>query len=266
MRQRETVHERISETRKDKGFSQKKLCELAGITPTQLSRIESGTSETVSSDVLVKLAKALNVSSDYLLCLANISSPKNYDVSELGLSEGAVKTIISGKTDIHALNALLENAKFRELMHILMAFFMDSMAVGFRSRNEIMDFATSSLNDFIKENPDKKDEVQDGIREIRFSKTGVYEADIEKIKTLFISIVKEIKEQIGNSFNSEQPVDAEIVRKIISEVKKKKPKTVEEVSRLVAKKVKEIAHLDDENSEMFRQVVEQIVMGVGNQR
>ena len=152
MNERETIYERISELRKDKGLTQKKLCEIAGITASQLNRIENGITGTVSSGVLIKLSKALNVSADYILGLTPISTRKNYDISELGLSEGAVKTIISGKADIHVLNVLLENAKFRELMRLIKDYFMDSISAGVMARNELINLATSSLGDYIKEN------------------------------------------------------------------------------------------------------------------
>jgi len=264
MYDRETVNERIAETRKDKQLSQKELCVLADVTPTQLSRIESGITENVSSDVLIRLSIALGVSSDYLLCLTEISTPKNYEISQLGLSEGAVKTIASGKTDIHALNALLENAKFRELMRVLMAYFMDTLTEGFTARNEIMDFAVSSLTDFAKENPDKKKEVQDRIREIRVSKTGNNEAELERIKDIFLAIVKEIKLIIATTAKEKHTVDSEMVKKIISDVKKKNPKSIEEVTQIVANMVKETAHLDDEHTELYRQTVKQIIIAVGN--
>ena len=117
-----------------------------------------------------------------------ISSPKNYDISQLGLSEGAVKAIISGKADIHVLNVLLENAKFRELMRIIKDYFMDSISAGIMARNELMNLATSSLGDYIKDNPAQKNEVLKDIRLIKSSRLNEHEAEIEKIKTVFISI------------------------------------------------------------------------------
>ena len=112
MNERETIYERISELRKDKGLTQKKLCEIAGITASQLNRIENGITGTVSSDVLIKLSKALNVSADYILGLTPISTRKNYDISELGLSEGAVRGLVTGTIEVEILNRLMEHKTF----------------------------------------------------------------------------------------------------------------------------------------------------------
>ena len=264
MLDQEVIRDRISDTRLDMDLTQKKLCELADITPTQLSRIESGVTETVSSDVLIKLAKTLNVSTDYILGLTNISSPKNYYVSELGLSEGAIRTIVSCKADIHALNAFLENAKTRELIRLMMAYFMDTISIGVMARNEMLDYATLSLNEFISENPDKKADVIHSMRDIKASKTGVNEVDIERLKTQFLAILRDIKSQIKDSTKVKPAVDTAMVKKILAEVEKKKPKSVKEVSRIVTNMVKKSAHLDDEHTELYQKTIEQIITAVGN--
>ena len=45
----------------------------------------------VSSDILIGVAKEFKVSTDYILGLSTVSVRKSYDISELGLSEGAVR-------------------------------------------------------------------------------------------------------------------------------------------------------------------------------
>ena len=265
MQERETIYERISELRKDKGLTQKGLCEIADITTTQLNRIERGVTGTVSSDALIKLSKALSVSSDYLLGLTPISSPKNYDISQLGLSEGAVRNIISGKADIHVLNVLLENAKFREMLRLIKDYFMNTISAGIMARNNLIDLVTSSLGDFMDENPDMKGEVQKDIRLIKSSKLGEHEAEIEKIKNIFVSILRDIKGELDKSINAEPSANVEMLRQILSETQEKKPKTVEEVSEIVANMAKEAAQLSDKNVENLKQSIEQYITNFDKQ-
>ena len=73
-----TIHERIGDLRTSQGWSQKKLSEISGIVTSQLSRIESGKIENISSDILIKLSNAFGVSSDYILGLTNIKE-RQYD-------------------------------------------------------------------------------------------------------------------------------------------------------------------------------------------
>ena len=77
-----TPGEIIGDLRTNKGWTKLKLSQMTGIPQSQLSRIESGKITHISSDILIKLAKAFNVSTDYILGLTTVRSPKNYDISE----------------------------------------------------------------------------------------------------------------------------------------------------------------------------------------
>ena len=46
-------------------------------------------------------------STDYILGLSTLSVRKSYDISELGLSEGAVRGLVTGTVDMQILNRLL---------------------------------------------------------------------------------------------------------------------------------------------------------------
>ena len=61
-----TLQEKIAKLMKDNGLNQKQLAEKASITEASLSKYLSG-DRTPRIDVVVKLAKALNTSVNYLL-------------------------------------------------------------------------------------------------------------------------------------------------------------------------------------------------------
>lgn len=63
-----TLGERLKMRRKQLGYSQHELAEKSGILQNQISRYEADTNMP-TSEALVKLAKALNVTSDWLLGL-----------------------------------------------------------------------------------------------------------------------------------------------------------------------------------------------------
>lgn len=73
--------DQIRRVRKEKGLTQEKLSELAGITPNYLGEIERGI-KTPGTDVLAKLSEALQVSMDYLL-RNEVESGKHYIYDEL---------------------------------------------------------------------------------------------------------------------------------------------------------------------------------------
>ena len=142
----------IGDLRTSRGLSKAELSELTGITSSQLSRIENGKITHISSDILIKLAKTFNVSVDYILGLTTVRTPKNYDISQLGLSENAVKALISKNIDVDVLNRILEHKHFPYLLTMIRSYFDNSISYGIMARNDIINFATSTLAYFANDN------------------------------------------------------------------------------------------------------------------
>jgi transcriptional regulator with XRE-family HTH domain len=69
-----TIGHRIVETRERKGWKQKELATVAGIPVPTLNRIERG-QQSIFAERVVTLAKALDVSADYLLGLRDTPTP-----------------------------------------------------------------------------------------------------------------------------------------------------------------------------------------------
>lgn len=75
---------RIKSIRKKRGLSQQTLSELVDCTPTHISYCENGTRQ-MTLEMLVRLANALNASSDEFLCdsLENTVKVSNHEFSSL---------------------------------------------------------------------------------------------------------------------------------------------------------------------------------------
>ena len=158
----ETPGQRIADLCKDYGISQKDLAEKIGLSAPQLSRIISGKTPTISSDALIGIAETFKVSTDYILGLSSVSVRKNYDISQLGLSEKAVKGLVTEKIDAEILNRLLENPKFPQLLNLIRIYFDDTLAMGIMSRNDMINMVTTSLSDYAQQHPEHKSEVKQG--------------------------------------------------------------------------------------------------------
>ena len=78
---------RLHNLRDKHGLSQMQLAKELHTTSSQISRIESGVTEYPSIEIVIEAARYFHVSTDYLLGITQITSPKSYDISELGLSE-----------------------------------------------------------------------------------------------------------------------------------------------------------------------------------
>ena len=64
-----TIGERVKHERERRRFSQVELAREAGISQALLSRIEAGKIVAPNADVIKSLARALWVTTDYLLCM-----------------------------------------------------------------------------------------------------------------------------------------------------------------------------------------------------
>ena len=123
------LQERLRELREANGFkSREKLAEVIGVNKTTYSRIENGSTKTISSDILIKLADLYKVPTDYILGLSDTPENTGYDIKELGLSVEAAKNLYSGKVDSRVINELLMNDKFAVATKMMATYFSGAVA------------------------------------------------------------------------------------------------------------------------------------------
>jgi transcriptional regulator with XRE-family HTH domain len=249
-----TINERIGDLRTNKGYSQKELAGIIGIAPSQLSRIEKGETRHISSDILINLSKALGVSADYILGLTTISVQKSYDISELGLSEGAVKALVTKAIHAKTLNKLLEHKSFPYMLQIVEQYFDNTIAVGVATRNNTIDFATSTLGDFARQNPDDKADILSTARYFKSQKLGEHEAEIEKIKGTFLAILKDIKKEMGGGKVTGDVATAKFLGQMREDIaaKPKELPTAGQVVDLIMASLSTQVPLDQESTEQLR--------------
>ena len=226
-----------------------------------MSRIVSGETKTVSSDILIAVAKEFKVSTDYILSLTEISFRKNHEISELGLSEGAVKGLVTGAVDVEILNRLLEHKSFPKLTNLIRIYFNDTAARGIAARNQIIDMATASLSDFVKDHPDKRPEVREDLQFMSAQKLGEHEAEIEKIKSIFLSILRDIKKDIDSGTQPTEVAAASMLRGIQDELRKCDPATLtqEDVTETVANQLGMVAPMNEETTEQFKELLSRMM-------
>ena len=70
----DNYYPRLRDLREDRDLSQQQIAEYLGMKQPQYSRYERGLRD-VPTDVLIRLAKLYNTSTDYILGLTNISKP-----------------------------------------------------------------------------------------------------------------------------------------------------------------------------------------------
>ena len=245
---------RLSNLRKDHDLSQKQLANQLHVTHSQISRIESGETQNPNISIVIDAARFFHVSTDYLLGITQITSPKSYDISELGLSEEAVTRLITRRIDVDILNRLLEHENFPKLCIMIRNYFDDTIAEGIMARNKVIDLAVDQLTDLMTAEPSKRKEIIKDKQFLSSQKLGANEADIEKIKIQFMAILRDIKSGMQKKEPTKAVATAEAVQMIRNALPDKPASdiTSTDVANAVAYYMGQTTDLNDERLAMVQ--------------
>ena len=200
--------ERLRELREEHGYkSRNKLADVIGIDRTTYSRIENGSTKTISSDILVKLAELYGVSADYILGLSNTPEKTYDDINTLGLSIEAAKNLCSNTVDARVVNELLLNKKFAMVTKLLAAYYTAVANKTYESKNKALDYNYGLLMSMVSDGVlPGNTEMKKLAENIKAQKEPTTQAEIEKIKNTFMSAVKEIREKVIAEVETQAPV------------------------------------------------------------
>ena len=127
---------------------------------------------------------------------------------------------------------------------------LDTSAI--MSRNDMINLATTSLAEYVQQHPEHKTEARQDIRFMNAQKPGEHEAEMERIKNIFLSILREIKSDIDNHHMPEQTVNSELFQNMLTSAKANPPATLDEVLSMVTDQVSQIVNMDDETKDIFK--------------
>ncbi|HGH0498618.1 TPA: helix-turn-helix domain-containing protein [Clostridioides difficile] len=118
----ESLGDRIVNLRKELDINQKELATKVGITEASLSRYENNLREP-KSEIIVRLAKALETSTDYLLGVndnTKISKEDKLIIENLSVSEKTKKLLEKiyslEKEDREAIEKMIDNAYLKRFL------------------------------------------------------------------------------------------------------------------------------------------------------
>ena len=124
---------------------------------------------------------------------------------------------------------------------------------------------TASLSDLMKEHPEHRAEAKQDLQLLNAQKIGEHEAEIEKIKNVFLAILRDIKKDIDNG---EQPGEAvtaamfQAMRDALAE-QKQKPLSIDDVTAMIAGQIGQLTPMDKETVEMFQQFAKKMIEQAG---
>ena len=255
-----TPGERIDLLREQKGWKQAELAERIGVHPSQISRIKTGNTASISSDILIALAKEFGVSTDYILGLG-------YGESYLDIARTTLFLfIIISIPLVFYLYYLEKNVteplnKVSFLLKLIQIYFCDTAALGMASRNESMDFLIELLTEYGEENPEYKDEIRKDQDVVKAQKMRPHEAETEKIKEVLFRMMKDIKQDFENQIPTNPLIMVESMKDMLKTVPRdKRRSTKRDIVSYVSKQMeKQCRNLDPEALELVRDIAERIL-------
>ena len=141
----------------------------------------------------------------------------------------------------------------------------NSILAGNMERNAIIDMATAVLGDFIKDNPEHKKEAQADSKLLRSQKLGDHEAEITKINSTFMAILRDIKKDIEDGKTPEQPATAVFLQSMREQIQaarqEQKPINAEDVVAAVMSRVGQTGALDEKGMELFKTLAVSVLTG-----
>ena len=209
------IRQRLFDLMKHNNVSQTELARKIGCNDSLLSRFLSEKTDKLGDENIIRIARAFNVSTDFLLGVTTVPDRKNYEIDELGLSAQAARNLYTGKANAQVVNYLLESHRFLELTYILEQYFNDTIAAGYAAQNQL--YAT--LSSLTRKSAKTKAAAQ-AANEINRLKTPVYQADLATIENQFMMAVKEVKKEIGNDFAAIRAMTAEETERMFTEITK----------------------------------------------
>lgn len=200
---------RLKNLMMERNVSQSQLAKVAGISESTFSRFMSGQIQDLSSESVIRIARGLNVSTDFLLGIINVPDKRNYNISDLGLTAQAARNLYTQRVNRDVVAYLLENPKFGETTSLIADYMSGSLAAGIAAQNELLDNVAGMLIDA---------KLYAGARDVKLRKIPKNQV-LDKIQTTFVAAVRDMEKDVTLEVAAKKLTDEQFER-IRSEVTK----------------------------------------------
>ena len=177
---------RLKNLMMERNVSQGQLAKVAGISDSTFSRFMSGQIQDLSAESVIRIARELNMSTDFLLGIINVPDKRNYDISDLGLTAQAARNLYTQRVNRDVVAYLLENPKFGETTRLIADYMSGSLAAGIAAQNELLDHVAGMLIDA---------KLYAGARDVKLRKIPKNQV-LDKIQTTFSAAVRDMEKDV----------------------------------------------------------------------
>ena len=193
---------RLKNLMMERNVSQGQLAKVAGISESTFSRFMSGQIQDLSSESVIRIARELDVSTDFLLGIINVPDKRNYNISDLGLTAQAARNLYTQRVNRDVVAYLLENLKFAETTRLIADYMSGSLAAGIAAQNQLIDGAADLLIGA---------KQITGARDMKVRKIPKNQV-LEKIQTTFAAAVRDMEKDVTLEVAAKKLTDEQFER------------------------------------------------------
>jgi predicted transcriptional regulators len=232
------VRDRIWDLLKERKVTQAELAARIGCSESSLSRFISGKTDKLGDENIIRIARAFDVSTDFLLGEVDEPDRKNYDISELGLSVEAARNLYTQKVNPKIVSYLLENPQFADTTYQIARYLDNELTSGFAAQNQLYSMVSSMLGT-----------VPQAADEVKSLRTPIDQAELSSIQNSFMKAVRAVKKEAEAEMPPTRQLTAQAMKGIYAELTKGGQKlnrkiTKEQVADAVAASVSHLPGID----------------------
>ena len=205
------VRDRICDLSKEFGIGQNEIARQIGMSQGAFSRFMSGFTDKLSYKYVINIAELFGVSTDFLLGVVNNPTRINYDATKLGLTVEAAKRLYHEDVNAEVVNLLLTNDEFAQVTFLIKHYLDNTTARGYAAGNTMLDTLSQCFAEM------SNDAAAKTARDMKCMSVPMYQENLTKIQTVFMSAVEAIKEESGTKLSHTDLLTKEITQQIFDE-------------------------------------------------
>lgn len=255
-----SVNERINDLIIERKITQVKLAKAIGVSEATMSRYVKGTTA-IPCDVLLKIARYFQVTTDFLLGATNIPYKTNYDIDRLGLTEEAAKRLIRHDLNMDVLNKLLVSEDFAILTEQIAQYVDETNRAGMAVMNRVLQIAGNLVAKQAKTHPLDKAAAVRTYREIKGNMVAPQLPDTAAMERTWGLILNDLKNGAAEKTKESQKLTTEVMERLIEKLESRKGTfdlhsvTIHDITGAIAEVIVESGYPEEEKEELEKNLV-----------
>lgn len=255
-----SVNERINDLIIERKTTQVKLAKAIGVSEATMSRYVKGTTA-IPCDVLLKIARYFQVTTDFLLGATNIPYKTNYDIDRLGLTEEAAKRLIRRDLNMDVLNKLLVSEDFAILTEQIAQYVDETNRAGMAVMNRVLQIAGNLVAKQAKTHPLDKAAAVRTYREIKGNMVAPQLPDTAAMERTWRLILNDLKNGAAEKTKESQKLTTEVMERLIEKLESRKGTfdlhsvTIHDIMGAITEVVMESGYPEEEKKELEKNLV-----------